>query len=743
VARRTIRIGHPSAPREVTVDVHDQDAEPWGLDGRPNVVGTAVPRVDGLPKANGTAKYAYDVARPRMAFARALRCPHAHARVKSVDVSAAERIPGVLAAARLGGPRVTYAGQVVAGVCAEKETVLDDALAAIRVEYEVLPHVVDATEALDPASPRVDESRENRVPEQGGGRGGGARGDPDRAIAQAPVKVTAEYRTHVQNHVPLEPHVSVAEFDAEGNLTVWCSTQAASGVRNDVAQTAGLPVPRVRVLAEYMGGGFGCKLGLEGADRMAIQFAKATGRPVQCANDRRGQHLVGGNRPDSVQRLTIAGERDGTITALLATSYGTGGNGGGARANNTLLYAIPNVRSEQTTVATFAGNQRAFRAPGHPQGVFAQESAVDEFAHAIGMDPLAVRKKNDRHPARSIEWDVGADRIGWARNRRPMPGSDPGPVKRGLGCAGGRWGNSGGGSWQVQVVLGRDGSVVARSGTQDIGTGTKTVIAILVAEELGIPPQGVTVRIGDTNHPPGPNSGGSQTAASIGPAAREAGLRAREVLQDLLALEWKCDPGDVRFSPTGIVGPGGRSTTFLQACGLLRPEGVTVVGERRPNWRESFQNEVGGCQFAQVAVDVETGVVRVEKVVAVHDAGRIVDPLTARNQVNGGVIQGISYALLEERLLDRATGDMVNPTHDTYRIAGMQDCPEIDVVLMPIVEGINSVGMVGLGEPATVPTAAAVANAVFNAIGVRVREIPMTPARVLAALRSAKNGGRR
>jgi xanthine dehydrogenase YagR molybdenum-binding subunit len=247
----------------------------------------------------------------------------------------------------------------------------------------------------------------------------------------------------------------------------------------------------------------------------------------------------------------------------------------------------------------------------------------------------------------------------------------------------------------------------------------------------------VDVQIGDTRFPPGPASGGSMTAPSIGPAAREAGLRAREGLAAALAQEWKTKPEEVGFGPSGFTGPDGKSATFAMACALLGPEGLSVSGQRRENF-PGYHGETAGCQFAQVAVDVETGVVRVERVAAVHDAGRIVDALTARSQVNGGVIQGVSYALYEDRRLDRNLGDMVNPTFDTYRIAGMNDCPQIDVILTSLESGFNNAGMMGLGEPATVPTAGAVANAVANAIGARVTKIPMTPARVLAALRRNK-----
>jgi len=738
-----LRIGSGDVTKDVSVTIDEAAATPWGSDAKLVVVGTDVTRVDGAAKASGAAKFTYDVSRPGLAYAKAARSPYAHARVKSIGLDAVKAMPGVLAAISLDRKVVTFAGAPVAAICAETEAQLDDALAALKVEYEVLPHVVDATEAQAEGAPRVNEGKPNAA-EPGGGRRGGPVGDPDAALAAAEAKVSAEYRTSVQTHTCLETHGSLAEFDAAGDLTVWCSTQGTMSVRNDAAQVGNLPVSKVRVITEFMGGGFGSKFGLDVCDRIAIQMAKATGRPVRYMNDRREEHLTGGNRPDSVQKLTLGGRRDGTLTVLTGTCYGTPGNGqGGADAANSGLYDIPNRKIDQYGVSTHTAIGKAFRAPGHPQGVFALESLVDEFATAIRMDPLDVRRLNDKHPVRRLEWPIGAKRIGWAENRRKVPGSDKGPVKRGLGCAGGTWGNFGGGSWRIDVSVARDGSVVVTSGVQDLGTGTKTVLAAIVAEELGIGIADVTVRIGDTRYPDGPGSGGSVTVTAIAPAAREAGMHARQGVAAGVAKEWGVDPSDISFSGGRLTAKGvDASTTFAKACSALGPEGLAVSGTRPKDFGEMFAGSNGGCQFADVTVDVETGVIRVNRVVAVHDAGRIVVPLLARSQVNGGVIQGVSFALFEERRLDRAQGDMVNPTLDTYRICGMADCPEIDVVLMPGSNGKNNAGTMGLGEPATVPTAAAVANAVFNAIGVRVRELPMTPVRVLAALAAAKGGAK-
>jgi xanthine dehydrogenase YagR molybdenum-binding subunit len=732
----TFKAGYPGAEREVTAEIHDLDATPWGLDAKLRVVGTDVPRLDGLVKATGAARYTFDVNRPRMAFAKCLRCFHAHAKVLSVDLAGADKMPGVLAAEVLKQPgsRVTFAGDAVVAVCAETEDALDDALAAIVVKYEPLPVAVTTDDGMKPGAPQPDPRNANVGEEKPN-----AKGDVEKAFAESDAVVEAEFRTQVQTHSALEPHGCVVEPNADGTFTVWASTQATQGFQQSIAGPLGVKPSQIRVLSEHVGGGFGAKFGADAWDHVTARFAKQLGRPVKQLLDRRAEHLVAGNRPDSIQRLKLGGKKDGSITAYSGEVFGTAGNGrGGAGAANLRVYGFPVYSMKQSSVATFTGMGRAFRAPGHPQGIFAMEGIVDLLAEKLGMDPLELRMRNDPHPIRQIQWKLGAEKIGWKTARRAVPGSDKGPVKRGLGCAAGLWYQKGGGNYVVNLHVDREGRVTVQNGVQDIGTGTRTVLAVLVAEELGIDPAAVDVQIGDTRFPPGPASGGSTTAPSIGPAAREAGLRAREGLAAALAQEWGVKPDEIVFNGSGFTGPSGKTAAFAMACALLGPEGLSVSGQRRENF-PGFHGETAGCQFAQVAVDVETGVVRVEHVVAVHDAGRIVDPLTARSQVNGGVIQGVSYALYEDRRLDRNLGDMVNPTFDTYRIAGMNDCPQIDVILTSLESGFNNAGMMGLGEPATVPTAGAVANAVANAIGARVTELPITPARVLAALRPKGN----
>lgn len=733
----TYTVGMDGGPtREITVDVHDLDVDPWGAGAKLRVVGTDVPRVDAALKATGAARYTYDINRPGLAYCKLLRCPHAHATVVTYDTSQAERMRGVLGVTPLVKPsyRVTFAGKGIVAVCAETEEILEDALHAITVEYEVHAGpvttddaMVEGAERVDPGSPNVNLGRRARQ----------ERGKASEAMAAAATKVSATFRTQVQTHSALETHGCVVEPGDDGAYTVWASTQGTNAFQGSMAQALGVPLDKVRVITEHMGGGFGAKLGgIDEWDRAAALFARDLKRPVKAMLDRRAEHLVAGCRPDSIQEMSMGCDGDGNIVALVGRTWGTAGNGdAGAGATNTRVYSLPNLEMEQATVATFTGRARAFRAPGHPQGMFALEGIVDALAVAAGIDPLEFRLRNDPHPLRQVQWRLGAERIEWERKRREYPGS--GTVRRGVGCAAGVWYQKGRGDYVVNLQIRKDGSVAVTNAVQDIGTGTRTVLAVLVAEELGIAPERVTVTIGDTRYPPGPSSGGSTTAPSIGPAAREAGWHAQRRLAALLAEDWGCTPDDVRLDGTRYVGPGDKAATFDQACALVGNAGLSVSGQRRDNY-DGFHGETAGCQFVEVAVDTETGVVRVERVVAVHDAGRIVDALTARSQIVGGVIQGLSYALHEDRQMDRNLGDMVNPTLDTYRILGIGDCPPIDCVLTSLDSGFNNAGMMGLGEPVTVPTSGAVANAVSHALGVRMTEIPITPARVLAALGGAR-----
>ncbi len=728
---------------EKTIDVARDEPRPYDLDTKLEVVGKPHARLDGLAKACGRARYTHDVRLPGMLWGAILRSPHAAANVRSVDLEKARAMPGVKAVLRIARDRVFYHGDEIAAVAATSLDLAREALRAIDVRYEVLPHVVDATEARGDKAPRVFDRRANVQ----GGRDQN-RGDPAAALAAADKVVKATYRTQVQTHLPLETHGVVAHFEDDGSLTVYASTQGTFATREQL-RLASFEL-RMRVVAEHVGGGFGSKFNPGPEGTAAVKLAREAKAPVWMMVDRKGCHLACGNRPDSVQYMEGGIEKDGKITVLTVRAYGTGGVGGGAGVANPMIYAVPTVLKREESVFTNAGGARAFRAPGHPQGSFALEMMVDELADAIGMDPLEVRILNDPSPIRQQEWRIGAEAIGWKekRNRTPgkAPGGGPGTVLRGVGCAGTKWGGHGGPGAAVLVRIDDDGTVEARNGAQDIGTGTRTVIACCVAEELGLAgPGDVRVHLGDTRDPVGPASGGSVTAPSIAPAARAGAFAVKQslwkALRERLPGQPESPDGRFRGGKVRLARDGKEAwVPFAEAVALSGKKGLQAVGERERNFRDVGFHESGvaGCQFAEVEVDVETGQVRVLKVVAVQDMGTIIDKLTAESQVIGGVIQGVGYALLEERIMDKRSGRMLNADMLYYKIPSAGDCPEIVPILFPVASGMNSVGLLGLGEPPTIPTAGAIANAVANATGVRVRELPLTPDRVLAALREQR-----
>jgi len=734
MSREELRLGFDGNEKRVVVDLREGMPEPWDLDTELHAVGKDHPRIDGVAKVTGRAEYSYDKRFDDLIYAKHLRSPHAAAKVKSVDLSRAKALKGVLYTESYEGAVIRYAGQRVAGVAATSEEVLDDALALIEVEYEVLPHVVTVEDAMKDRAPQVLSNapnvREGRAPQR-------RMEQVEAAHGEADVVVEAEYSTQVQTHSCLETHGCVCKWDGD-KVTVWASTQATFAFKFTIARSLGVPVGNVTVITEHMGGGFGSKFGADSWDVLCGKAARETGRPCRYLLDRKEEHLIAGNRPSSIQKCKFSARRDGTLMGAGVESWGTSGVGRGAGVYNPAIYRFRATYSRQRDVYTNAGGGRAFRAPRHPQGVFALEGMIDELAEAVRMDPLAFRKKNDPHPVRQAQYDIGAEEIGW--QNRKKSGSGKGPVKRGLGMAATRWGHNafpgrrGMGSHGATCRIEKDGSVLMANGAQDIGTGTRTVIAVIAAEELGLRPGDVDVRLGHTTDPMGPPSGGSQTAPSLAPVVRDAAWQAKRRLLDAVAAAVGGDATKMDLR-NGKVAGAPKPITFKQACSLI--EGVLEVNaSARPEHYalQKFTNEVAGVQFADVEVDTETGAVRVKKVVAVQDCGIVVDPLLARSQINGGVVQGISYALFENRWMDRRTGAMNNPNLLDYKIAGAMDTPEIVPIAFNVAQGQTTTGVSSLGEPPTVATAGAIANAVANAIGARVRSLPITPDKVLNAL---------
>lgn len=747
-----IHVGIEKDLQEVTTRIPSDRPKPWDGKDQFNHIGKEVPRVDGKAKTSGGAKYTFDLQLPGMIHAKFLRSPYPAALVKRVDSSKAARHPGVKAIL-LAKPQVPfqvrYAGDEVLAVAANTLHQAEEALKLIEVEYEELPFVVDLDKALDPKGPMVFGSgkrlgRTGNTMNPRTNLRGPSKEKVEEGLKNCAQVVSKTYRTQVQTHSCLEPHGVVARWEGD-QLTLWISTQAIFRVQQALAKKLGLPTSKLRVICEFMGGGFGSKLGSEIYAYMAAKLAKETGTPVKLIYDRKEEHLAAGNRPSSKQQIDLGANQKGKLQALKLICHGSSGTGSGGASMVSrpahYIYDCPLVYTEEIDVFTHGGAGKPFRAPGHPQGVFALDQAMDEMAYKLGMDPLELRKINTSHPVRLEEYKVGAEKFGW-KNRKPKVAADSGPIKKGVGMANSLWYYFYGRGFQVTIQVGQDGSVELTNGVQDIGTGIRTVLAQVAAEELGLKPTDIHTSIGDSNYGLGPASGGSQTTGGVSPAARDAAYLARQKMFGIAAPLLKASPQDlsIKDGKIFVTKNPSQNLTWKQVASKIPGGKFQVVGERIVDHR-TVKLVTAGVQFAEVEVDTETGVIRVLRIVAVHDCGQPINTLTLKNQVYGGIIQGVSYALFEDRILDRNTGQMVNPDLEYYKIAGPLDTPEIESHILKVYHGQSSTGAIGIGEPTTVPTAAAIANAVYHATGARVRQLPMTPDLVLKAL-SAKGGKR-
>jgi xanthine dehydrogenase YagR molybdenum-binding subunit len=705
----------------------------------PRLISTNIPRVDGLAKASGKAKYPSDERPKGTLFGVMLYSPHAHAKIKSIDVSAAEKMPGVKAVHIIAnnGATLRFQGDDIAAVAAETEEQARDAIKAIDVDFEVLDHAVTEPQAMADGAPKVIPS--------GNVRKGRAQvnGKPDDAIGDADAVVEGTYSVPVITHVCLEPHGLTAMWDGEDKIVAWVSTQAVQAASGELAGRFKVPQSSVTVLTPVMGGGFGSKFGAEIWGLTAAELSKkAGGRPVKMFLDRAHEHLAAGNRPSATGSVKIAGKKNGKVVAMIAETHGTGGVGRGAQFPLPYVYSIPNSSRTHSDVFVNAGNARAMRAPGHPEGCIIMEAAMDDLADKLGIDPLAMRLENlaeaDFHTKiYQGEIEIGAKLIGW-KDRKPRGQNGAGPIKRGFGMALHQWGGGGANDKQVTCTIFPDGAVEVKSATQDIGTGARTIMAIIAAELLGLEVKDVKSDIGNSTYPPGQASGGSTTTPSMSPPTFNAVSQARDQLFDKVAKAINADAKDMSLASGKLLVKGEAKMSFQEACRKLGMMPVSVTAGFTDGLSS---NGVGGVQFAEVAVDVETGVVKAKKIVAVQDSGLILDMLTWKSQVYGGVIGGLNYGLFEERVMDPTTGVMLNPDMELYKLAGASDIPEIIVEAYHTPE-MRQRGVIGVGEPPTISTAAAIGNAVTNAIGVRVPNWPMTPMNVLNALASASKEGK-
>ena len=630
-----------------------------------------------------------------------------------------------------------YEGAPVAAVAAASAGDARRALELIEVEWEPLEPLLDPDEAVRRESFVDDEPRRY------------SRGDLERGLAEADVVLEAEYRTQVVLHNAMETHQSVCRWEGD-TLEVYTSTQFIWGVRDSVASQLSLPPDRVRVVCNFMGGGFGAKNSPGDHTFVAIALATQTGRPVHCALTRREENLITGNRNATIQRLKVGARSDGTITALsgeFVNAIGWKGFSGPTFGPMEMLYGVENVSTVSYGCKLNLPPNAAFRAPGFAEGTFALECLLDELAARLELDPLELRKRNhldhdptDARPYSSkhlMECYRRAEPH-WARRDEVRARSD-GTWKHGVGLASQIWYGGGGPPSYAWVRVGSDASATVVTAMQDIGTGSRTAMAQIAAEELGLPLDRVKVTLGDSDRGPYASiSAGSSTIPSMGPAVRAAAADAKRQLIEIAAQRFHLEERVLDIKDGRFVSSDGGSWPLEEITGLLEDAQILGKGARGPN-PTGMRVMTFGVQVAEVAVDVETGEVRVERIAAIHDVGRVINALGAQSQVEGGIIQAIGHTLSEDRIVDPASGRVLSKTLDAYRMPTIADVPEIVSELLDIPDAhLTNLGSKGLGEPPIIPTSAAIANAIRDATGADVRSLPISREEMLRALREAR-----
>lgn len=718
----------------------------WPDASKRKLIGKRMNRVDGPVKASGRAKYTYDLVRPNMLYGHSVKCPYAHARVKSIDTSAAEKMPGVKAVHIVHGPNdgakgeVFWAGTDIVAVAAVDEPTARDAVRAIKVEYEQLPHLV-----LSDKEPNLAEAEKGelyKVAQKD------TVGDPIAAFQQSEVTHEGYYGSPVITHCCLETHGSIAEWPDKDHVFLHISTQNVPGIGEQVAKAIDIPAANVHVHQDHVGGGFGSKLGLDPWGVAAAQLSKkAGGLPVKMMLDRATELETAGCRPSAYARVKVGAKKDGTLLAWESYAWGSGGPTAPGSLSIPYIWKVPNQQKQYVGVVNHIGPARAWRAPNHPQMCVITMGALDDLAAKLGMDTFDFVKKNielldPRQKIYSEELDAANELMQWKARWHPRGDKTAGPVKQGLGLALHTWQGRGHTS-NCDLSIHPDGSVEIKMGTQDIGTGTRTSILTVAADTLGIPMDSINLLIGDNQYPPDSASGGSSTIGGVSSATFRAATDAKKQLFAKVAPALNAQPNELEAidGRVRVASDSSRSLAWKDACSKLGAQTLTVRGTN-PGEGALINSGVGGVQMADVSVDTETGIVRINKMVAIQDCGLVISPRQAESQVLGAMIMGVSYALYEEKVMDQTTGTMLNTNLDNYRLAGLGDVGELVVKLMTG-PGYDERGVIGIGEPPTVSPGAAISNAVANAIGVRVPYLPLTPDRVLAALEGDKSEGGR
>ena len=706
-----------------------------------DAVGQPMNRVDGRLKVTGAARYSAEMPVANVHYAVIVQSTVANGRITSIDTATAERLPGVVkvlthhntpklpqqVGASQGGrvltllqdDRVLYNGQPIALVIADTLERATDAALRVRATYDRVKPVTDMH----------DTARVTYAPPGGGRKPDAVIGNLAAGLAMADVTVEHRYTTPIENHNPMEPHSTIAVWEGE-KLTVYDATQYVIGDRDTVARTLGVPADNVRLVCHFVGGGFGCKGSVWSHVPLAAMAAREVGKPVKLVLTRRQMYGPVGARPQTEQRILLAARRDGSLTAIRHASISHTSRFEDflepAAMQTRMLYASPAIETSHRLVKLDLGTPTYQRAPGEATGTFALESAMDELAVALKMDPLALRLRNyaEKDPSTGQPWSskalrecyrVASERFGWSK-RNATPGAmRDGNVTIGYGMATATYPTYRSKASAV-ARLAVDGSGVVRAlvqtASQDIGTGTYTVMTQIAADALGLPTERVRFELGDSRMPPSPVSGGSMTAASTGSAVDAVCREARRQLVVHGATDDASLVAFLRRQPAGTF-----SVTMDSAPGA----------ERQQYAMHSF-----GAVFVEVRVDRDLGEIRVPRIVASYGAGRILNAKTAHSQLVGGVIWGLGMALQEETLVDHATGRYMNADLAEYHVPVNADVGQLDVSFVEETDShVNPIGVKGIGEIGITGVAGAVANAVYNATGVRVRELPITLDRVM------------
>jgi xanthine dehydrogenase YagR molybdenum-binding subunit len=707
------------------------------------IIGKPTDRIDGPLKTSGTAPYAYerhDVV-PNQAYGYVVGSAIAKGKIASIDLKEAEAAPGVLAvvtaasagmlgkgdfntAKLLGGPEIQHYHQAVALVVAETFEQARAAAALVRVQYTRGKGNFDLARSLDGAI---------KPPAFFGTEADSRFGDFDAAFASAPVKLDARYTTPDHSHAMMEPHASIASWDGD-KLTLWTSNQMIAWSVGDVAKTLGIPKEKVRLVSPYIGGGFGGKLFVRADAILAALGAKAAGRPVKVALQRPLMINNTTHRPATIQRIRLGATTDGKLTAIGHESWSGDLKGGGpetAIGQTRLLYSAPHRMTAMRLAVLDLPEGNAMRAPGEAPGLMALEVAIDEMAEKLGIDPVAFRILNDTQvdpekPERPFSQrrlneclTMGAEKFGW-KDRKPKPGlTRDGRWLVGTGVAAAFRNNINEKS-AARVRLDRNGLVIVETDMTDIGTGSYTIIAQTAAEMLGVPITQVEVRLGDSLFPVSAGSGGQWGANSSTAGVYAACTKLRAAIIEKLGL----DPGDVVFQK-GKVRSGGKSIALAKAAadGEIVAEDLMEYGDLG----QKFQQSTFGAHFVEVAVDAATGEIRIRRMLAVCAAGRILNPKAARSQVIGAMTMGAGAALMEELAVDKRFGFFVNHDLASYEVPVHADIPSQEVIFLDEVDPTTSpMKAKGVGELGICGVAAAIANAIYHATGIRVRNYPVT-----------------